>query len=106
MRKLPGKGLRPGSRGNFLMFGECRVLSRGFLVAARTLPPNVDTSTVAAVGTGTISPMLKFALFLLLVWAVATVLGFVIKGLLWLGYAGLVLFIATAIWVYFQNRAD
>ena len=50
--------------------------------------------------------MLKFALFLLLVWAVATVLGFVIKGLLWLGYVGLVLFIATAIWAYFQNRGD
>lgn len=50
--------------------------------------------------------MLKFALFLLIVWVVAAVLGFVIKGLMWLGYAALVLIIATIIWIFVMQRVD
>lgn len=44
--------------------------------------------------------MINFILFLLLLWAVAAILGFVIKGLLWLGFLALVLFVATGIWYY------
>ena len=40
--------------------------------------------------------MLRFLGLLLAVWLVITVLGFVIKGLIWLAIVGLVLFVATS----------
>ena len=40
--------------------------------------------------------MLGFLGLLLVVWLVITVLGFVIKGLIWLAIIGLVLFVATS----------
>lgn len=48
--------------------------------------------------------MLNIALFLLLVWAVAIVLGIVVKGLKWLLWAGIVLAVATGIWVFVLQR--
>ena len=41
--------------------------------------------------------MLALIILLLIVWLVLAVLGFVIKGLLWLAVVGIVLFLATAI---------
>jgi hypothetical protein len=41
--------------------------------------------------------MLAFILILLVVWAAATVFGFVIKGLFWLAIVGICLFLLTAL---------
>ena len=42
--------------------------------------------------------MLGLIGFLLVVWLVFAILGFVVKGLLWLAIIGIVLFVATAGW--------
>ncbi|MEA3550192.1 MULTISPECIES: hypothetical protein [Pseudarthrobacter] len=42
---------------------------------------------------------------LLVVWLVLSILGFVIKGLLWLAVIGLVLFVATAVWGWLKRNA-
>jgi len=41
--------------------------------------------------------MLALVIILLVLWAVLAILGFAIKGLLWLAFIGLVLFAITAI---------
>ncbi|GGM08316.1 hypothetical protein [Nakamurella endophytica] len=41
---------------------------------------------------------------LLVIWVVLAVLGFVIKGLLWLAIIALVLFVLTAIWGAIRRR--
>jgi LPXTG-motif cell wall-anchored protein len=41
---------------------------------------------------------------LLVVWLVLAVLGFVIKGLVWLAIIGIVLFVATGIWGFIRRR--
>ncbi|WP_019610472.1 hypothetical protein [Nocardiopsis sp. CNS-639] len=48
--------------------------------------------------------MVYFILVLLAVWLILAILGMVIKGLLWLAVIGAVLFVATAVWGWFQNR--
>ncbi|SNS47387.1 hypothetical protein [Rhodococcoides kyotonense] len=42
--------------------------------------------------------MLGLIGFLLVLWLVFAILGFVVKGLLWLAIVGIVLFVATAAW--------
>ena len=42
---------------------------------------------------------------LLVIWLVLAILGFVIKGLVWLAIIGIVLFIATAIWGWIRRAA-
>ncbi|HWD62159.1 MAG TPA: hypothetical protein VG369_06650 [Humibacter sp.] len=41
--------------------------------------------------------MLIFAIVLLVIWAILAVVGFAIKGLLWLAIIGIILFLATLI---------
>ena len=41
--------------------------------------------------------MWTFLIILLIVWALLSVLGFVIKGLLWLAVLGIVLFLVTLV---------
>lgn len=41
--------------------------------------------------------MLALIIILLVIWAVLAILGFVIKGLIWLAIAGLILFVITAL---------
>ncbi len=41
--------------------------------------------------------MLILVIVLLVVWAIVAVLGFAIKGLLWLAIIGLILFVATIV---------
>ncbi len=41
--------------------------------------------------------MLILVIVLLVIWAILAVLGFAIKGLLWLAIIGLILFVATII---------
>lgn len=48
--------------------------------------------------------MVYFILVLLAIWLILAILGMVIKGLLWLAVIGAVLFVATAVWGWFQNR--
>ena len=48
--------------------------------------------------------MFAFIIVLLIVWVVFAVLGFVIKGLFWMAVVGVVLFIATAIWLAISRR--
>jgi hypothetical protein len=42
---------------------------------------------------------------LLVIWLVLSVLGFAIKGLLWLAVIGLVLFVATGVWGWVKRKA-
>jgi len=39
------------------------------------------------------------------VWLVLAILGFVIKGLVWLAIIGIILFIATAIWGWIRRAS-
>ena len=48
---------------------------------------------------------MSLILILLVVWLVLAVLGFVIKGLVWLAIIGIVLFVATGIWGWIRRRA-
>lgn len=43
---------------------------------------------------------------LLVIWLVFTLLGFVIKGLVWLAIIGIVLFLATAAVGWFRSRGS
>jgi hypothetical protein len=40
---------------------------------------------------------MRFVLLLLVIWLLFAILGFIIKGLVWLAILGIVLFIATAV---------
>ena len=44
-------------------------------------------------------------LTLLIIWLVLSILGFVVKGLVWLAIIGLVLFVATAVWAWVKRKA-
>lgn len=50
--------------------------------------------------------MLALIGFLLIVWLVFVVLGFVVKGLLWLAIIGIVLFLATAAWGWLKRNTS
>lgn len=49
--------------------------------------------------------MLQFLGFLLLVWIVLSVAGFLIEGLLWLALIGLGLFVLTSIFYWVKRKA-
>jgi hypothetical protein len=49
--------------------------------------------------------MLALVGVLLVVWVVLAVLGFVIKGLVWLAIVGIVLFVATAAFGWVKRKA-
>lgn len=48
--------------------------------------------------------MMNLIVFLLVVWLVFAVLGFVIKGLFWLAVIGIVLFLATAVFGWVKRK--
>ncbi|MBQ1080179.1 MULTISPECIES: hypothetical protein [Nocardiopsis] len=48
--------------------------------------------------------MLYLVLVLLAVWLILAILGVVIRGLFWLAVIGGLLFVATAVWGWLQNR--
>ncbi|WP_026303540.1 membrane protein [Jongsikchunia kroppenstedtii] len=50
--------------------------------------------------------MLAFLGVLLLIWIAFVVIGFAIKGLVWLAIIGLILFIATSIVGWIRRGAD
>lgn len=43
---------------------------------------------------------------LLIIWLVLSILGFAVKGLIWLAIIGLVLFVATAVWGWVKRKAN
>jgi hypothetical protein len=48
--------------------------------------------------------MLGLVIFLLVLWAVLSIVGFAVKGLLWLAIIALVLFVITAIIGFIRRR--
>ncbi|MFJ7622202.1 hypothetical protein [Rhodococcus qingshengii] len=50
--------------------------------------------------------MLGLIGFLLILWLVFVVVGFVAKGLLWLAIIGIILFVATAVWGWIKRNAS
>lgn len=50
--------------------------------------------------------MLGLIGFLLVLWLVFVVVGFVAKGLLWLAIIGIVLFVVTAAWGWIKRSAS
>jgi hypothetical protein len=48
--------------------------------------------------------MKSIAVAILVIWAVLAILGFLVKGLLWLAVVAIVLFVATAIWAMTRGR--
>lgn len=49
--------------------------------------------------------MIGFVVALLVIWIVLAVLGFAIKGLLWLAILALILFVATAVFGYIRRSS-
>ncbi len=49
--------------------------------------------------------MIALILILLLIWVAFGVVGFVVKGLLWLAFIGIALFIITAVVGAFRGRS-
>jgi len=49
--------------------------------------------------------MLTLVIVLLALWLVLSVVGFAVKGLLWLAVIGLILFVATAVIGFVRRRA-
>ncbi len=49
--------------------------------------------------------MIAIVAVLLVIWLVFVVLGFVIKGLLWLALIGIVLFVATGLWWRLRGKS-
>lgn len=54
---------------------------------------------------GTVNSMLTVIVILLVVWAILAVVGFAIKGLLWLAIIGIILFIGTLIFGFVRRNA-
>jgi hypothetical protein len=48
--------------------------------------------------------MKSIAVAILVIWAVLAILGFLVKGLLWLAVVAIVLFVATGIWAMTRGR--
>lgn len=42
---------------------------------------------------------------LLIIWLVLSIVGFAVKGLIWLAIIGLVLFVATGVWGWVKRKA-
>jgi hypothetical protein len=50
--------------------------------------------------------MLGLLALLLVIWLLFIILGFVIKGLLWLALIGVVLFLGTSAWGWLKNKTS
>jgi hypothetical protein len=48
--------------------------------------------------------MVYLILVLLAIWLILAILGIVVRGLFWLAVIGGILFAATAVWGWLQNR--
>lgn len=43
---------------------------------------------------------------LLVIWLVLSIVGFAVKGLIWLAIIGLVLFVVTGVWGWVKRKAN
>ena len=43
---------------------------------------------------------------LLVIWLVLSIVGFAVKGLIWLAIIGLVLFVATGVWGWVKRKSN
>jgi LPXTG-motif cell wall-anchored protein len=50
--------------------------------------------------------MLALIAALLVIWLLFVLLGFIIKGLIWLAIIGIVLFLGTAAWGWLKRRTS
>ena len=50
--------------------------------------------------------MWTFLIVLLIIWAALSIVGFVVKGLLWLAFIGLILFVITLIVGFIRGRTN
>ncbi len=50
--------------------------------------------------------MTGFISALIVIWIVLSIVGFVVEGLFWLAIIGIVLFLATAAWGWFQRKTN
>ena len=83
----------------------CRRETRAVLVCCCTW--GGDVPAARAGGEGPIyGQHMNIIIGILIVWAVLAVLGFVIKGLLWLAVIALVLFAATVLWGMLKRGAS
>ncbi len=48
--------------------------------------------------------MWAIIILLLLIWAALSILGFVFKGLLWLAFIGIILFVATVVFGVIKSK--
>lgn len=48
--------------------------------------------------------MTTLIIVLLVLWAIFAVVGFVVEGLLWLAFIGLILLVATVVWGWLKRR--
>ncbi len=51
-------------------------------------------------------PMFTIIVALLVLWLILVILGFVIKGLIWLAIIGIVLFLATGAWGWLKRNTS
>lgn len=77
--------------------GSGRAVSGSFLVPAGLFPSDPRRCTVTSMWT--------VLIILLVAWAVLSVIGFAIKGLVWLAIIGLILFVGTIIFGMIRNAA-
>ncbi len=66
--------------------------------------PTTPVRFIFVVLVGIFEAMLQLIFVLLVIWLVLTVLGFVVKGLVWLAIVGIVLFLATAAWGFIKRE--
>lgn len=43
---------------------------------------------------------------LLVIWLVLSIVGFAVKGLIWLAIIGLILFVATGVWGWVKRKSN
>ncbi len=43
---------------------------------------------------------------LLVIWLVLSIVGFAVKGLVWLAIIGLILFVATGVWGWVKRKSN
>jgi hypothetical protein len=53
----------------------------------------------------TYAGLMTLLIILLVIWLVLAILGFVVKGLVWLAIIGIVLFAATAVWGWIRRAS-
>lgn len=89
-----GGGARPGAAGR---------REQGADAGERTPRAGADRGRASS-PLGYRLGMTTLIIVLLVLWAVFAVVGFVVEGLLWLAFLGLILLLATVVWGWLKRR--